>query len=309
MEGQGEMIDKPGIYSMTSDEYHRDPCPEPSLSSSIARLILTASPYHAWWAHPKLNPAWEPPDPEPRFDIGTAAHALLLEGEDIAVPVGADTWASKAAKDARDTARAAGKIPMLREQYKRVKAMVGALKERMVWSGGLAERVVAWKEGDLWFRARLDWLDLERRPAQIIDYKTRGRAGGAHPDAWARALFSEGYDIQEAFYRRAVRMLAPGEPAFTWVVQECEPPYAATMARLDPQAQELADRKVEEAIKAWRTCLERNVWPAYPPEPVEIAAPAWVTAQWEARLWQGPPPVDDGRPLDEQLFGDRGDRG
>ena len=29
----------PGFYSMSAAQYHADPCPEPSLSSSIAKVL------------------------------------------------------------------------------------------------------------------------------------------------------------------------------------------------------------------------------------------------------------------------------
>ena len=46
-------------YDMTTDEYHADPCPEPSLSASIAETIWRESPNHARNEHPRLNPNFE----------------------------------------------------------------------------------------------------------------------------------------------------------------------------------------------------------------------------------------------------------
>src|SRR3972149_4631152 len=59
---------------MTLHEYIRDPAPEPSLSASVAHLLLTRSARHAWLAHPRLNPAWAPEATE-QTDLGTLAHA------------------------------------------------------------------------------------------------------------------------------------------------------------------------------------------------------------------------------------------
>ena len=69
------MIDRPGIYELSAEEYHADPCPTPSLSSSIARTLLASSPHHAWWEHPRFNPGRVREEDE-KFDLGTAAHAL-----------------------------------------------------------------------------------------------------------------------------------------------------------------------------------------------------------------------------------------
>ena len=55
-----DRISEPGVYSLPDDAYHADPCPGPSLSSSVAKLMLDRSPLHAWHAHPRLNPNFEP---------------------------------------------------------------------------------------------------------------------------------------------------------------------------------------------------------------------------------------------------------
>ena len=49
------MINTPGIYEIPATEYHADPCPEPSLSASVARTLIDRSPLHAWMKHPKLG--------------------------------------------------------------------------------------------------------------------------------------------------------------------------------------------------------------------------------------------------------------
>lgn len=71
------------VHGMPDKIYHADPCPTPSLSSSLVKLMEATSPKKAWAAHPRLNPP--PPgatDDDPKFDLGTAAHALFLEGAD-----------------------------------------------------------------------------------------------------------------------------------------------------------------------------------------------------------------------------------
>ena len=45
----------PGLYRMAAAAYHADPAPAPSLSSSLARLIVGHSPAHAKEAHPRLT--------------------------------------------------------------------------------------------------------------------------------------------------------------------------------------------------------------------------------------------------------------
>ena len=109
-------IKEPGVYEIPADAYHADPTIEPSLSASVANVILSHSPLHAWAKHPRLNPDFEPEE-KPQFDLGSAAHNMVLRQnfwrEEIAV-VEAQDWKTKAAKEARETARAAGRHPVQR---------------------------------------------------------------------------------------------------------------------------------------------------------------------------------------------------
>jgi hypothetical protein len=73
--GNLDMVDVMGLHRFAPEEYHRDPAPAPSLSSTLARVLLNQSPLHAWTASPRLNPMWEPKD-SATFDIGRAASGL-----------------------------------------------------------------------------------------------------------------------------------------------------------------------------------------------------------------------------------------
>ena len=65
---------------MPAEKYHADPCMVPSLSNSVAQILLSESPRKAWFSHPKLNTAFAEKE-DGKFDIGTAAHAVLLESD------------------------------------------------------------------------------------------------------------------------------------------------------------------------------------------------------------------------------------
>ena len=85
--------------------YHADPAPEPSLSSSVARILVERSPRHAWWAHPRLNPDFAPDRGSDAAAVGSAVHAVALEGEwDRIAFIEAPDWRTKAAKEARSNA-------------------------------------------------------------------------------------------------------------------------------------------------------------------------------------------------------------
>ena len=274
------VIDKPGIYDLSREEYDADPCVTPSLSASIAKLILDRSPAHARLAHPRLNPAFERAA-ERKFDQGNACHALLLGEADKIVTIAADDFRTKAAKEARDAAIAAGKLPMLEHHFESVLAMANEARAQLARheeaagvfdpAHGKGERTLVWQQDDTWCRARPDWMPNSGNICW--DYKTT--AASANPDNWVRTLYSVGGDIQPAFYLRGLRAVTGKEWHWRWVVQEDEPPYALSVIAPAPSMLALAEMKVERALDYWRWCLKHNRWPGYPKDTAYIDAPPW----------------------------------
>lgn len=299
---------EPGIYTMTAADYHADPCPEPSLSSSIAKELLGASPKHAWWASSRLNPNHEREEKD-AFDLGTACHAYLLEGETGFVIIDAKDFRTNAAKEQRDAARAAGKTPLLAYRWEDVKTMARTLRGQLDGHGdkpvpftaGKPEQTLIWRQGGIWCRARLDWLHDDRR--MIDDLKTTD--GSANPERWIRGpLYGLGYDIQAAFYISGIKAVFGIEAAFRFVVQEVYPPFAASVIGLAPAAVALANEKVAHAIALWRECQRTGIYPGYPTRTCWAELPPWEETRWLERrafdTWARGL-EDDGRPLDAQL--------
>lgn len=282
-------IDRPGVYEITADEYHADQfLPEPSLSSSIAKMLVTpgATPMHARHECPRLNPDYEPDESE-KFDLGKAAHSLILHDPQAFAIIDAADWRTKAAQATRDAARAAGKIPILVEQYERTLEMVAAARiqldahaEGLLFVDGKPEQTIVWRDGDVWCRARLDWLPRASR--LYPDYKST--AASADPDLWTRTMYGMGGDLQLAFYRRGVRSLGLcDKPEMRFCVQENYAPFALSVIGLMPGALDLADRQIERAIHLWGECLRTGQWRGYPRRTAWIDAPAWHEASLMAR--------------------------
>ena len=263
---------------MSAADYHADPAWSPSLSSSIATIIDQDSPAHAWHAHPRLNPDYKATVAK-TFDMGTAAHALMLEGGDGIAWIERDDYRSDRAKSERQRARDAGKVPVLRDEGNRVRAMVNEGRTQLAQVGIGAdflrvkdtrtERVIIWRDAGVLCRARLDRFKDDGSIA--FDYKTTGNA-----PQWApRNLFPR-YAIQAAMYRRAVKYLFGKSPRFIFIVQETAPPYAVSFVELSPSALRLANTIFERARDTWQRCLKSDVWPGYSKAVFEADAPAWI---------------------------------
>lgn len=275
---------KSGIHNLSAGIYHADPCDTPSLSNSIANILLRQSPQHAFMAHPRLNPDYEGED-DKKFDKGTAAHCLLLEGANKIAVLEFDDYRKDAAKVARDEALLAGKLPILAPQYHDVEQMARIAKQAiadcpdlggtMLESDGYAEQTVIWQEGKAWFRSRLDWLSHDYR--LILDYKTTDIAT---PDSWMRGICNHGYDIQPSFYKRGVKAVTGVKANFVFVVQEATAPYSVYFVGVPPAYEALGDEKVEEAKTIWQQCMSTGKWPAYTNRIMYPDLKPWMESEW-----------------------------
>jgi hypothetical protein len=276
-------VDAPGIYQMSDLEYHADPAPVPSLSRSIAKLLIEAAPAHAYAQHPRLGGAAPtgPASGDDDMDVGSAAHAMFLEGQDKVAVIPFDTYRTAAAKELRDDALQQGRIPLKQVKYATALNVVEELEELRAKTGlftkGKAEQTVVWDEGDHWGRARVDWLP-DDPAAPLLDLKTTG----SFASGWARSCFQFGGDIQAAMYPRGVEFIR-GEPpdGMLFVVIETTPPYGIKVFGLDPVAVAVGEAKAAAARAAWVQCMNAQAWPNYPLTPDWIMPPPWIVRQWE----------------------------
>lgn len=265
---------QPGLYDIDAELYHSDPIPGGSLSSTGARTLVSQCPAKFWHSlhHPEPYKA--------AFDFGTAAHKVVLgEGPEL-VLVDAPRWDTNVVKARVAEIRAAGNIPLKRPDLERVHDMATVLSrsdeaaDLLAPGSGVAERSLFWKAGNVWCRARVDWL----RPDDFVDYKS---CRSAHPDAIQKAVLDHGYHVQDYWYRRgaiALDLISPRAPSH-FIFQEKEPPYVVTVARLDLW-HPIAYQASERALFLYESCRAANQWPAYTTETTYISPPAWLERQF-----------------------------
>lgn len=273
----------PGFFfDMTAAEYFGDPCPTPSLTQSIAKILIDKSPLHAWHSHPRLNPNWQPDD-DTKFDIGNVAHKFLIgRGKDI-MPLDFDDWRKKEAQMLRAAAQADGKLAVLRRQYNRAGDMADAARKQLaarrlehLFDDGTGETVMTWKE-PFWCRQMIDWLTHDR--CTFADYKTTDMS--AAPHALARKMIVDGWDVQAAMAERGIKTIDGTKPRrYFFIVQEATPPYALTVAELSEGILTMGRKRLNVAMEIWRRCIEHDVWPAYALDIVVPMYPGWAEAQW-----------------------------
>lgn len=254
------------IHNLDEQTYHAHPT---SLSVSGAKTLLKAPALYRWQQdHPVHKDV---------FDIGSAAHKLVLGVGDPIRVVEADSWRTKDAKAEKDAAYAAGEIPLLAADHERVKAMADTLSTHQLATRLLSEgqpEVSAFcedPETGVIRRGRFDWLG----PRIITDYKS---AASSEPGAFLRAAVNFGYHMQAAWYSDLAADLGHPAEAFAFVVQEKEAPYLVTVIELPAELVDLGRARNRVALQRFRDCTETNRWPGYVPDDTFATppAPAWA---------------------------------
>lgn len=277
-------ITEPGVYDIPDAEYHQDPVPGGSLSHSGAKRLLPPS-------CPALFDHWRRYGQQPNeaFDLGHAAHKLVLGvGLDIRVIDAAD-WKTKKAQDARKAAYAEGAVPLLADDWRRVHDMADALRRHPIASAlldpdlGKPEVSLFWTdtETDVARRARLDWLRPGSGSARtiVVDYKS---TNDAEPDACAKVMHNYRYHSQGDYYLDGVVTLGLGDPdtAFVLIFQEKDPPHLVTVAEPDSVALRIGRDLNRRALQTYAECSAAGEWPGYTEDVLSLSLPAWVERRY-----------------------------
>lgn len=273
-----------GVYDIPEDIYHGDPVPGGSLSVSGAKKLLPPS-CPALFDYERRSGR----KPTRALELGTAAHKLVLgAGWPFAV-IDAGDYRTKAAQQARDEARGAGKVPLLTHEHEQVQAMAAAIREHPLASALLCrgdvepERSLFWhdEEFGIWRRSRLDAI-RQRGRVIIADYKS---AASADPGKFARAAYDFRYHMQEVWYRDAVAACYGADAEFLFVAQEKTAPYLVTVCRLDFDAQAAGAAANRKAMEIYRDCQQSGIWPGYQPDNdiALLSLPAWARTREDFR--------------------------
>lgn len=295
------MILQPGIHlDVPAADYFADCAPQPSLTQSIAKVLIKQSAAHARLEHPRLAPQTDDDDePAEKYvaaqAIGNAAHAVMIgRSRDIAEGE-FPNWMSKAAKEFKADAAAGGKLVILSKHLKRARMLVaeasvqleaaarcpGAPDHTKAFRDGHGEVVLVWREGDVWFRSMVDWMV---NTAWLYDLKTSAMSCSPH-DVIDRPSM-EGWDIQAAMHERGLDVLDPdnaGRRQHYYIAVENYPPYGLTPVRISEADLTMGRKKLEYAITVWGICMSRGEWPCYPAQTITSEPRGYTESKWLER--------------------------
>jgi hypothetical protein len=266
------------VHDLDAEAYRA----HPALSVSGAKKLLPPS-CPALYRYERDNPQQN----KPVFDVGHAAHAQLLEVGAELVVVDADSWTTKAAREARDAAYAAGKTPLLTKDKAAVDGMTAAVRAHpgaaALFEDGRPEVSLFWED---WAhgvarRARLDWLTVHGGgSATVVDLKT---CASAEPQAIGKAVANFGYHMQHAWYVDGVHALGLADDIrFLFVFVEKAPPHLVTVVELDGEAVRVGRARNDQALRIFADCEASGRWPGYADGAVTVSLPRWATPRDES---------------------------
>lgn len=270
------IVTEPGVYDLTDEEYHADPCPETSLSQSGAKDLLDSPALFAWRRDHR--------DDKPEYDFGHVAHRLILGTGTTPYVVDATDWRTKAAQDARRDARAQGLAPILRADYVKAVRMAHEVRKHPIagrlFNGDSEVSMFArCPDTKVMLRARADHIGTlpSGRPV-IVDYKTAGRT--ANPAIFGRSAWEYGYDIQDAWYRQVAldSGAVDDDPAFLFVIQSKDAPHLVAVVELDDEARETGSARGLFARRLYLECATTGHWPGYAPVVHTASLPRYASA-------------------------------
>lgn len=286
------VITKQGLHGdIPEDAYHADPVLEGSLSVTSSKLLLPPSPpakFDYARKHPHVS--------SKAMDLGTVVHGLVLgTGAEVEV-LNFPNYTTNKAKQARDEAIAAGKVPMLAKEMAEARAIADALLTHPTTGGLLSgidpEVSMFWQDAEtgIWLRGRMDAMTLAYSMPTIVDVKT---TKDASPEAFAKSVADYGYHRQDPHYREGLAACLGckwDEIDFVFAVVETEPPYLVATYRVSdgtdgrPDDVGLGREQNRIAREIYRACSESGIWPGYSEEIEDLELPRYKRQQIERQI-------------------------
>ena len=255
----------------TDAEYHAD---HDRLSASMIRTFVRSVPeYHAKFVERTM-----PTASTARMDLGTAAHAAILQperfGDAIAVAPDCDRR-TKAGKDrfAEFEAASVGKLVVTADAGAAALAMAASVRrvplaKFLLEATGVVEQPVVWADAASGLGCRCKPDLLLTNAATLVEIKT---VSDPSTFAFSRSIHSLGYHLQAVHY-----MSGTGSTRFVWVTVHVNPPHEVSLFELDEQSLEAAWAQYRSVISEIAAYRQDGGWPIVPQAICKVSLPAWA---------------------------------
>lgn len=246
------------IHDMPSKEYHETE----AFGSTSIKLLSDPDISLA-----EVNYQMDVDEHKRVYDVGTLAHALILEGslDHLVALVPFDSYRSNAAKAAKIEAYDNGLIPVNESEEKDMLGAVYAMRD-MVQEHPLASELVDghkpevslfWEQDGVGMKARVDALHQSRGVA--VDLKT---VRSARPNEFRKQISDLGYYIQARHYLNGLKTVTGFEMDWYFIAVQSTAPYTVSVHQLSQAALDHAQRRIDYAIARYRQAIEAG-WTGY----------------------------------------------
>jgi len=223
---------------LTNEEYHA----HPAISSSDVKAVYKTSLAH--WKGKVRKPSTA-------FAMGSAVHALVLEPEKNLVLRGPEDRRGNKWKEAQIAADIDGQILLTESDFDLAARVADAAKSHPVLAQYLADPTFV-AEASFFGIDPETGVEIKCRPdgylpdaGIVFDLKT---TTDASPDGFPRELRKYAYDVQAAFYLRALRAAGYKADTFIFAAVEKEAPYAVGLHVLTDRYLQHADLIVTDTL-------------------------------------------------------------
>lgn len=261
----------PGVFlDVPAHEYHSW-----KLASNSMLSILKRSP-----AHMKAYRDCPPP-PSDAMELGDAIHMailqplLFLDRFEVA-PEQISNKNTNAWKEFEAKAVSQGKVALKASQGRQIEAVASQVRahptvSKLISHPNAVEVSAVFDLHDVRCKMRCDLLN--DKFATILDLKS---TTDASRDSFIRSVANYGYFRQAAMYIDGWRAIGKEYKRFVLIAIEKDPPYGVAIYRLTDDFIDAGRVELKKLLSLYAECERTNVWPSYPLEVQELAAPAWL---------------------------------
>ena len=249
---------------------------EPGVNQSSLKKILDSPAHYQAALKFRLIPT-------PAMEMGTAAHCLVLDGEDAfnGQYIKKPDSIKLTTKEGKEWKASIGRKKILStggkdDPWGSVHGMAKSL-ERLEWYAGSDAAYIERNEVSVYWnwrgvdcKARLDSVLVDE--GIVVDLKTTDTVD---PELFTKKVVGLGYDFQAAYYAKAAEA-AYGKPfRFIFVAVERKAPYTVDLFEVTPEMMEEGVYKCEKALDLYRVCNETGEWPNREPVVRQLEYPGW----------------------------------
>jgi len=252
---------------LTNEQYHA----HAAISSSDVKAVYKTSLAH-WRGRVRK--------PSSAFAMGSAVHALVLEPEKNLVLRGPEDRRGNKWKEAQLAADLDGQILLPEGDFDLAARIADAAKAHPVLAQYLADPTFV-AEASFFGIDPETGVEIKCRPdgylpeaGLVFDLKT---TTDASPDGFPRELRKYAYDVQAAFYLRALRAAGFKAETFIFAAVEKEAPYAVGLHALTDRYLQHADLIVTDTLQKISNAIAVSSFPTGWDLINHIDLPRWQT--------------------------------